>query len=624
MSRLAIVQLAFAEFRSLRLRWRQMYSDRGCDLALQTRRTDLTAARIFIVIAFAWAATSPLHGQDDAAADHGSQQPRQRIVRLSDVEGGVRVLSGGATEFDQAYQNMPLTEGTRIETGDDGRAEIEFEDGSLVRLAPDSAVVLDQLAHEKGVYVSAVRLASGLAYLELRSSLRYSYLINYIDGEFSPVQNSTVRVNLDVQPADVAVLDGDIRVVKQDAYNVEVRQGESLDSDPADSSRYFLSQAIAPDSWDDWNNDRDQAMLAQAADTTSARDQYAGDVGYGWSDLDAAGNWYPVPGYGLMWQPSGYGDNFDPYGNGVWAQYPTYGYVWVSGYPWGWTPFQCGSWSYAGGFGWGWMPTVGCGSYAGGWGSGFYGGFNGYRDGDGDESNRDRDRGRHNNVNRPPNGYQPPRRPIVIAGHAEEGNGDITVGGPPRIIPVGRGAVRPGARPADAGNRGSARQPIIFQGRSIAPLKPVAHGTTALAAGVRSGLARDYPVNARSGKPEVGIVPAPATGVASDGAAQGIAQPPIYTSGDSGAGSAPRPIYMPRGGQSPGQSPNRGAYGNNPGTTSPWNHSQANGSGRGSYTPPPRTSGQPPQHSGAPAPSRPSAPAPAPRPSPPPAPTNPH
>ena len=67
--------------------------------------------------------------------------------------------------------------------------------------------------------------------------------------------------------------------------------------------------------------------------------------------------------------------DFDPYGYGSWVAYPGAGYVWASGYTWGWTPFRCGSWSYWNGFGWGWSPGAGCGRAGWGFGRGFGGVF---------------------------------------------------------------------------------------------------------------------------------------------------------------------------------------------------------------------------------------------------------
>jgi hypothetical protein len=60
-----------------------------------------------------------------------------------------------------------------------------------------------------------------------------------------------------------------------------------------------------------------------------------------------------------VWVPAGVGPGWDPYGSGYWAYYPTFGYTWVSGYPWGWLPYHCGRWGYYP-FGWGWAPG-GCG-----------------------------------------------------------------------------------------------------------------------------------------------------------------------------------------------------------------------------------------------------------------------
>ena len=74
-----------------------------------------------------------------------------------------------------------------------------------------------------------------------------------------------------------------------------------------------------------------------------------------------------MPDQGQVWQPYDASDpGFDPYGDGEWVWYPGAGYVWASGYSWGWTPYRCGTWSYYNSFGWGWVPGAGCGGL--GWG----------------------------------------------------------------------------------------------------------------------------------------------------------------------------------------------------------------------------------------------------------------
>ena len=59
---------------------------------------------------------------------------------------------------------------------------------------------------------------------------------------------------------------------------------------------------------------------------------------------------------------------WDPYGNGYWMNSPNYGYMWISGEPWGFMPYQCGAWNYYSSFGWGWAPGGFCNPWWGGGG----------------------------------------------------------------------------------------------------------------------------------------------------------------------------------------------------------------------------------------------------------------
>src|SRR5438270_598895 len=81
-----------------------------------------------------------------------------RIVRLSDVDGNVQIDRNTGKGFENAVPNMPITQGVRIKTGN-GHAEIEFENGSVVRLTPDSSVNFAQLSlASNGHRLSEVRV----------------------------------------------------------------------------------------------------------------------------------------------------------------------------------------------------------------------------------------------------------------------------------------------------------------------------------------------------------------------------------------------------------------------------------------------------------------------------------
>ena len=59
-----------------------------------------------------------------------------RIVRLSQVDGDVQIDRNTGQGYEKAFINLPITQGTKLRAGQDARAEIEFEDGSTLRITP--------------------------------------------------------------------------------------------------------------------------------------------------------------------------------------------------------------------------------------------------------------------------------------------------------------------------------------------------------------------------------------------------------------------------------------------------------------------------------------------------------
>ena len=90
-----------------------------------------------------------------------------RIVRLSEVKGAVQLDRNTGHGFEPAVANMPIVEKSRLQTGY-GVAEVEFEDNSTLRLAPDSLVEFPQLDRlAGGATASSVHLVKGMAYVSL-------------------------------------------------------------------------------------------------------------------------------------------------------------------------------------------------------------------------------------------------------------------------------------------------------------------------------------------------------------------------------------------------------------------------------------------------------------------------
>lgn len=337
------------------------------------------AIAAFALALSAWAqdtATPPPPPPDQPQAQGQAQQGQQqepaqsnvRAVRLSDVEGKVQVFNGSAVAFDQAQPNMPVVEGMRLVTADDGRVEVQFEDGSVARVTPNSSITLTQLHRDAdGGTVTLIDANTGLSYYELNGR-GGQYTVRFGPNAVTPLDSSIFRVDLDGNPAELAVMHGSVHVQDNQNLSLDVHTNQSIRFDTQNPGQYDVVQSVSADSWDQWNSDRDQALATLESDATTARASSGSPDDPGWNDLDYYGDWYNVPGQGMGWGPSGVGQNWDPFGVGSWGYYPSFGYTWISGYPWGWWPYHCGAWNWYSTYGWLWFPgNCGWGTFGGGW-----------------------------------------------------------------------------------------------------------------------------------------------------------------------------------------------------------------------------------------------------------------
>jgi hypothetical protein len=370
-----------------------------------------------------------------------------RAVRLSEVQGKVQVLTDGNAAFDQAEPNMPVVQGMKLVTADDGRVEVQFEDGSVARVTPNSSITLAQLSRNgDGSTLTVIDADSGLTYYELNGRAG-QYTVRLGQDKIVPADSSIFRIDLDNQPAELAVTHGSVHVSNDESLAADVHTNQSVQFDPQNPDAYQLFQSVAANTWDQWNSDRDEALAELDNSATTARASTGNPDDPAWSDLDANGDWYDVPGYGMGWSPSGVGQDWDPYGNGSWGYYNGIGYTWISGYSWGWWPYRCGAWNWFDGFGWMWFPGN-CG-----WGGGI-----------GDEWYP------YGVIWHLPPGYRCPRRPRPIH---HPGHGPVPRE-PERLIAVNRG---PEFTRQFKSAEGAGSSPRVFQynGRDIAPVEAAIH-----------------------------------------------------------------------------------------------------------------------------------------------------
>jgi len=358
------------------------------------------------------------------AADAG---PGELAARLSLVDGKVSVSVAGEQIVDQALTNLPVSVGTELVTGSDGKAEIEFEDGGIARIAPNSALLVVAL---RGTGGEELVLEHGLGYFEARggkATVRFGTSLADLAGQ------AVLRIRLDTSPGDVAVLSGAAHLELGRGVVTDLRGGESLTLNESNPEMYSLQETLPTDSWDAWNADCDKELVAEAAAQTGATAGLA-KGNPAWGDLDANGSWYNVPGRGYVWSPYDASNaDWEPYGCGSWVWTPRFGYVWVSCAQWGFMPYMCGGWDFYDGFGWGWAPG-GCGI---GWGGGFFTSIRVRRGPPGYRPIRPP----HPGPRRPIGGPRPPHPPIISVDRKGAGNEPWPVRG--REVSVGGLKLRP-------------------------------------------------------------------------------------------------------------------------------------------------------------------------------------
>ena len=444
-----------------------------------------------------------------------------RAVRLGFVEGEVQISQGGQVLADPAVANAPLFEGTQVTTLEDGQAEIQFEDGSVARLSPSSSISLSVLRQQNGASETEIVVQSGLAYFELQAGDASQMRVRFGQSVATASGFTVLRIGLDNPPGDVAVFSGNAHIDRGNAPALDLHGGESVAFQTDTATGYDLAESIEPDSWDAWNQDRDQALQAEYAAKTSATKGFADSNNPAWADLDTSGNWYDVPDQGYVWSPNdAAAPGWDPYGNGHWMWTPRFGYIWVSGDPWGYLPFQCGTWNYFDAFGWGWSPGLGmCRPW---WGRGY---------------------GWRMNIGFAPGGYRYPLRPIPRRPIQNPRQGTGRLASHPLIAVNHRPPSGSGGFPVRGRNT-----PVVIGGHTVQPLRPLPqrqqydragngsfNRSQSVYQGARTPATQGRPNGSSTGGSHPGYSPAPRP----SGGSGSHAPPPSHSSGGySGGGGS--------------------------------------------------------------------------------------
>ena len=304
-------------------------------------------------------------GVPSAAADSS----HARIIRLSLVTGDVRFtakthgdpLADSSAVWETAALNLPIRQGYVLAT-DNGRAEVEFENGAMAFLKENTVLQFYDLSLNDGVLTTRLVLFQGSA----------SFYVNPASGDYFSVtggdftveanHRSTFRLDNYDDGSTVEDLSGRLTVLHKDQTTF-LEKGQSLSMKAGDESSVSVGRLPDLDEFDRWVS----GHIDTVSTATTAAMQYTNSPSYapGFGSLYSYGSWFDCGGYGYGWRPCGAGYGWSPFMDGQWVLDPVVGWTWVSFQPWGWAPYHYGGWLFDSGCGgWFYSPPLLYGYYS--------------------------------------------------------------------------------------------------------------------------------------------------------------------------------------------------------------------------------------------------------------------
>jgi hypothetical protein len=296
-----------------------------------------------------------------AASPSFADSSHARIIRLSLVQGEVRFasdvkgdpLASQTATWENAELNLPIRQGYVLAT-DKGRAEVEFENGSMAFLSDNTVLEFYDLSLEDGAKTTRLILRQGTA----------SFYVNPANGDYFSVTGGDFSVeasgrasfrldNFD-DGSIVSVHKGHVSVLRKNQTS-DLAKGQSLSIRAADSASVSIGQATDNDDFDRWVSGRSDSVQAG----NNAAQQYVTSGGYtsGLASLYTYGGWYPSAGFGNCWRPYGVGAGWSPFDSGFWITDASIGgLTFIGNQPWGWLPYHYGGWINDPVYGWLWTP----------------------------------------------------------------------------------------------------------------------------------------------------------------------------------------------------------------------------------------------------------------------------
>jgi len=243
--------------------------------------------------------------------NHYSNSTYAQVVRISYVEGDVRIQRGDPTGkasgavWEKAVSGLPVETGFSLVTGVGARAEIEFENASTGYLGENSVLTFNDLHETAGVPYTEMGLLSGTISLNFRPYVNYEKLVlhtptsdfvsKFPDKTYARIESFTDGVSITPLEGGTLRLPGVAHETAVPGRTWSWVQGQLVDpagkADPTEST-----------AWDKWVTERVaqrnaavQSVMTQAGLTEPIP---------GMADLAGQGKFFDCAPYGTCWEPN--------------------------------------------------------------------------------------------------------------------------------------------------------------------------------------------------------------------------------------------------------------------------------------------------------------------------------
>lgn len=224
-----------------------------------------------------------------------------RMVSVTYISGTVRLNNQNVTI------NAPVIEGNVLSTSTDSLAEVRFEDGSTMRLAPETEVTFSQLARlSSGNAITRVDLDQGEAEFYVEKPSAGFLAVDVHNKNILFKHSGRYRIlSINSDPLELAVWKGTAEVHDHESgQNVEVEGKETFTLAANDPQEYDLQDGVVGDELDQWSQSRDNYLAASSPSNGNGLiSPSSGFVGYGFGDICQSNYFWGSPYFYYPGQP---------------------------------------------------------------------------------------------------------------------------------------------------------------------------------------------------------------------------------------------------------------------------------------------------------------------------------